>query len=105
MNPGLLRESITLLFPSSGSIDSYGDGAMTYVSASVYARKEKMAHNQKSDPFMVRNTESPVVTVRYRSDINEQTRVSMNGKTYDVVGIEEPFWRQYMTLTLEKKNG
>ena len=89
MNIGRLDRYITLQSVST-SVDAYGQPVESFSTlASVWAKIEYKSEVEKFENEKLRSVSSIDFTIRYRTDITEQMRISYDSNTYQITGIAE----------------
>ena len=89
MNIGKLDRYITLQSVST-SVDAYGQPVESFSTlASVWAKIEYKSEVEKFENEQLRAVSSIDFTIRYRTDITEQMRISYDSNTYQITGIAE----------------
>lgn len=73
----------------SESTDSFGQEAKTYSTlASVWANVKEKVGSEGEDGDMIAATKKVEFIIRYRTDVNEQMRISYNSNTYKIQAIQ-----------------
>jgi SPP1 family predicted phage head-tail adaptor len=103
MNPGNLQDRITLVYPSSASIDRYGQSIMNNESASVWANVKMLNGNESTVGGLTISSATYQFIMRKRSQITEKSTLIYNGNSYNVVFVDEPF-AGYYKVTAERRN-
>ena len=104
MNPGLLDEKITLEYPTSSSIDRYGQSIMTYASQSLWANVKKNSGGETTINGYVYNTATYVFTLRENNNINEKANITYASNKYNIVYVDELVYDGYIKITGERRN-
>ena len=89
MNIGRLDRYIILQSVST-SVDAYGQPVESFSTlASVWAKIEYKSEVEKFENEQLRAVSSIDFTIRYRTDITEQMRISYDSNIYQIIGISE----------------
>jgi len=89
MNIGKLDRYITLQSVST-SVDAYGQPVESFSTlANVWAKIEYKSEVEKFENEQLRAVSSIDFTIRYRTDVTQQMRISYNSETYQIIGISE----------------
>ena len=89
MNIGKLDRYITLQSVST-SVDAYGQPVELFSTlANVWAKIEYKSEVEKFENEQLRAVSSIDFTIRYRTDVTQQMRISYNSETYQIIGISE----------------
>jgi SPP1 family predicted phage head-tail adaptor len=104
MNPGLLDEKITLEYPTSSSVDRYGQSIMTYASQSLFANVKKNSGGETTINGYVYNTATYVFTLRENNNINEKANITYASNKYNIVYVDELVYDGYVRVTGERRN-
>jgi SPP1 family predicted phage head-tail adaptor len=71
-------------------VDAYGQPVESFSTlASVWAKIEYKSEVEKFENEQLRAVSSIDFTIRYRTDITEQMRISYDSNTYQITGIAE----------------
>ena len=104
MNPGLLDERVTIEYPTSSSIDRFGQSIMTYASQSLWANIKKQSGTETSTNGFIYNTATYVFTFRDNANITEKTNITYDGNKYNIVYLDEMPYAGYIKVTGERRN-
>ena len=85
---GQLDRRITLQ-TFSETTDSFGQEVKTYSTlTSVWANVKEKVGSEGEDGDMLAATKKVEFIIRYRTDVNEQMRISYNSNTYKITAIQ-----------------
>lgn len=105
INPGNLRERITINFPASSSIDRYGQSIMSWTSGSYWASIKQQTGTEVNVRGVIGSNATYIFTVRDNDAINEKCTIDYEGNSYNIVFMEEPDkFVSYLNLTGERRN-
>jgi hypothetical protein len=104
MNPGQLDERIVLKYPTSSSIDRYGQSIMTYGSASLWANVKKESGTETNAGGYIYNTATYKFTLRNNTNISEKAIITYNTNDYNLVFIDEEPFDGYTIIIGERRN-
>jgi SPP1 family predicted phage head-tail adaptor len=104
MNPGLLDERIVLKYPTSSSIDRYGQSIMYYASQSLWCRIKKDGGGENNNNGYVVNTATYTFTLRENTNITEKAVITYDSNDYNLVYIDEQPFKGYTIATGERRN-
>lgn len=103
MNPGLLNTPIELML-QSGSVErsSYGQPTVQYSGSICFARVVRKSGDEAVVNGIGSDSATYTFLIRYRNDVNENTKVKFEGREYNVTFVAEPYRRAYLELTTER---
>jgi SPP1 family predicted phage head-tail adaptor len=104
MNPGLLDERIVLKYPTSSSIDRYGQSIMVYASQSLWTNVKKQGGGENNANGYIVNTATYIFTLRENDNITEKGIITYDGNDYNIVYLDENPFNGYTNATGERRN-
>jgi SPP1 family predicted phage head-tail adaptor len=104
MNPGLLDEKIMLEYPTSSSVDRFGQSIMNYASQSLFANVKKQGGGENTNNGYIYNTATYIFTLRDNANVTEKANITYDGNKYNVVYVDELVYDGYVKVTGERRN-
>jgi len=103
-NPGKLDERIVMKYPTSSSIDRFGQSIMTYSSSSLWTNVKKESGTETSNGGYIYNTATYKFTLRSNTNISEKAIITYNSNDYNLVFIDEEPFDGYTMVIGERRN-
>lgn len=103
-NPGKLDERIVLKYPTSSSIDKFGQSILQYSSSSLWANVKKESGNEISNGGYIYNTATYKFTLRSNSNITEKANIIYDNNNYNLIFIDEEPFDGYTIVVGERRN-
>ena len=104
MNPGSLNERIILKYPTSSSIDKYGQSVMVYASQSLWSGVRRQGGGETNANGYIVNTATYVFTLRENDNITEKGIITFEGNDYNIVYLDKNPFAGYTKATGERRN-
>ena len=104
MNPGNLRERIVLEYPTSSSIDRFGQSIMTYASSSLWSAVKKNGGGETNTNGYIVNTATYIFTLRENANITEKANITYDSNKYNIVYIDDEKVSGITYVTAERRN-
>lgn len=104
MNPGLLDERVTIEYPTSSSLDKFGQTILTYASQSLWANVKKLNGSETNNGGVIYNTATYVFTLRDNDNITEKTNITYDNNKYNIVYVDQIVYDGYVKVTGERRN-
>ena len=93
-----------LEYPTSASIDRFGQSIMSYASQSLWTMVKKESGNETSNGGYIYNNAVYRFTLRSNSNISEKANIIYDGNTYNLVYIDKEVYSGYTIVTGERRN-
>ena len=103
-NPGRLNERIVMKYPTSSSIDRFGQSIMTYSSASLWTNVKKESGTETSNGGYIYATATYKFTLRNNTNISEKSIITYNSNDYNLVFIDGKPFTGYTVVIGERRN-
>lgn len=103
-NPGKLDERIVMKYPTSSSIDRFGQSIMTYSSSSLWANVKKESGTETSNGGYIYNTATYKFTLRNNTNISEKSVITYDNNDYNLVFVDEEPFDGYTIVVGERRN-
>ena len=104
MNPGNLRERIVLEYPTSSSIDRFGQSIMTYASSSLWAAVKKNSGGETNNNGYIVNTATYTFTLRENDNVTEEANITYDGNKYNITYVDDEKVSGIIYVTGERRN-
>ena len=106
MNAGAFDHKIVLTIPSGSAVlDNFGQASYTYYTSSVWAKVDTKSGNQTNTNGIIFDSAYYDFTIRYRTDITEDTKITYKNQDYRILFIEETKPRNsYLRLSAQRRN-
>lgn len=102
MNPGVLRERVTIQQLATSADGAGGQSRTWSTLVTVWARVQPLAAREQFVSESLRGVEAFVVTIRYRAAVTHTHRVVWRGRTLNITAVTNPDQqRHYMQLACE----
>ena len=99
MNPGELRQRITLQGPSAKQADGQGGGALVWPNvATVWAQIEPLGAHERYRHQQQQAEVTHRITIRYRGGVNAKMRVLFGSRVFRILGVITPL--EYKSLLM-----
>lgn len=104
-NVGAMRERVAI-YSQAQTVDEVGDITTTWTQvATCWARMEPLSANQVELAGRDDAIRRYQMTVRYRTDITTNSRITWRGRRFDVQGVTDPTeQRVFLTVYLSEIN-
>lgn len=91
LNPGLMRELITIIQRSEGSQDAYGEPTITWVTfQQCWARVEALRGQEFESVRQTWAEARMKVTIHYLSGVEREMRITWEDRTLEILDAEDP---------------
>jgi SPP1 family predicted phage head-tail adaptor len=104
MDPGRLDERIVLKYPTSSSIDRFGQSIMAYSSQSLWVNVKKESGTETNAGGYIYNTANYKFTLRANEYITEKAIISYDSNDYNIVYVDEQPFEGYTIVNGERRN-
>lgn len=102
MNPGKLSDRIVLKYPTSSSLDRFGQTTFAYASSSLWSNVKTQSGTEINSNGIIFTNATYIFTIRETANATEKAYITFEGKDYNIVFIDEPF-EGYLKLTGERR--
>jgi SPP1 family predicted phage head-tail adaptor len=93
-----------LEYPTSSSIDKFGQSIMTYASQSLWANVKKQGGGENTTNGYIYNNATYIFTLRSNDNISEKSNITYDGNKYNIVYLDKIVFDGYTRLTGERRN-
>lgn len=104
INPGLLNQRIVLKYPTSASVDVYGQSILTYASSSLWSQVTKQGGGEVNNNGYVVNTANYLFVVRTNSNITEKASITYDGNIYNITFLDVIPGTGITNISTERRN-
>jgi SPP1 family predicted phage head-tail adaptor len=105
MNPGLLQDRILLKYPTSSSVDRFGQSILAYASQSLWCNVRTVNGGENDANGYIYNSANYEFTLRDNSNITEKATITFDSKDYNIVYISTYVKGEFVKVTGERRNG
>jgi SPP1 family predicted phage head-tail adaptor len=103
-NPGKLDRMVVMKYPTSSSIDRFGQSIMTYNSSSLWANVKKETGTETTNGGYIYNTATYKFILRNNSNISEKSVITYDSNDYNLVFVDKEPFKGYTTIIGERRN-
>ena len=104
INPGLLNQRILLEYPTSASIDVYGQSILTYASSSIWTQVTKQGGGEVNNNGYIVNTANYLFVARSNTNITEKASITYDGNIYNITFLDEVPGTGIVSISTERRN-